>query len=316
MKFTDLPQNLKKEIFKLYILKGDDNFVIQSAIKHISNACGNEMGDFNKSFFNDENFSSEKVKEACLMLPIGNDRKFVLIKNVLKLSEAEKTNMLEIIKELPQTTTLVIVYNDAWKFLKDGEIVDCGKLGNDILSKYILVEASKSNKKITQEAILQLISLCNNNMTKISNELKKVICYCDNEISSEDINEIVEKDNEYQIYELSENLGKKKTLESIKILTSFLQKKEPFQSIFGLISNHFRRIIHSSLSNLSNAELANMFSVKEYAIIKAREQSKYFSKAQLKNILEILEETDNMVKSGKMSAENAIYYLVFKILYC
>ena len=59
-----------------------------------------------------------------------------------------------------------------------------------------------------------------------------------------------------------------------------------------------------------------MFDVKPFAILKARNQSKYFSKVQLKNILSLLEEVDFMIKSGQMQAENALYYLTFKILSC
>lgn len=316
MKFIDLPQSLKKQVLNLYIIKGEDDFVVKSAIKHISNACGNEMSDFNKTILTDENFSAEKFLEACEMLPIGNDRKFILVKSVTKISEGDKQKLSNCLASLPPLTTVVIEYTDAWKFLKEGEVVDCNKLGSDLISKYVKVEVSKNKKKISDSSVLKLMAQCNFNMTKISSELKKLLSYCDDEILDEDIDVLLTKDNEYQIFELSESLGKKNALKSLQILSSFLEKKEPFQVLFSLISNHFRRIAHSSFSNLSNQELANLFSVKEFAIAKAREQSKFFSKAQLKSILEILEETDSLFKNGKMTAENALYYLTFKILFC
>ena len=92
-----------------------------------------------------------------------------------------------------------------------------------------------------------------------------------------------------------------------------LEKKD--YSILGLITNHFRRIIFCGLSDYTNEELADMLKVKPFAVLKARNQSKLYSKIQLKKILELLEELDFMIKSGKMQYENAIYYLVFNILY-
>ena len=316
MKFTELPQKLKQNINSIYLLKGNDDFIIQSAIKHISNACGNEFPDFNKVYINDENFNIHKVKDACLTAPLGNDRKFILIKDVFKITEAEKTTLLEILSNLPQTTTITILYNDSWKFLKECDIVDCDSINIDLISKFVKAEVMKAKKQISNEAIGVFISQCNNNITKISNELKKLIYYCDYEVEIEDINKIVEKDFEYQVFELSENLGKKKSCESIKILTTFIDKKEPLQPLFSLICNHFRRIIYSGLSDLPLSELSSIFGVKQYAMLMAKEHSKLFSKAQLKNILEALEETDNMIKTGKMSIENGIFYLAFKILYC
>lgn len=316
MKFIELPQKLKQNISSLYILKGEDEFVIASAIKHISNACGNEFPDFNKSVFDNENFSSEKIRETVEVVPVGLDRKFVLLKNIEKITESEKKVLTEAFSNLPPTTTVAVVYNEAFRFLKGGEIVDCGKLGQDILFKFIKVELNKKGQKISPDAIKDLVELCSYDMTKISSELKKVSAYSEEEISLEDVKLLVEPNNEYQIFELSESLGTKNASKTLITLSNFLRKKEPVQVLFSLISNHFRRIAHSSISGLDNIELAKYFNVKEYAIIKAKQQSKYFSKAQLKNILFVLEEVDSLIKSGKMSAENAIYYLVFKILYC
>ena len=316
MKFVELPQKLKQQILPLYILKGDDSFVVSSAIKHISNSCGNEMSDFNKSFFDNENFSTQKLLEAVEMLPLGNDRKFVLIKNVEKLLEADKKKIEQILENIPSSTTVTLVYNESWKFLKVGEVVDCGKLSPDIIQKFVRVELNKKNKTITAEALKELVELCAYDMTKISTEIKKVSSYSNETVELEDVRALVEPDNEYKIFELTESLGCKNATKTITLLTSFLQKKEPVAVLFGLISNHFRRLAHSAISGLPNAELASFFGVKEFAIAKAKEQAKYFSKAQLKNILLILKDVDNMIKSGKMNAENAIYYLVFKILYC
>ncbi|MGN0748364.1 MAG: DNA polymerase III subunit delta [Christensenellales bacterium] len=316
MKFIELPQTLKQKVENLYILKGDDSFVIDSAIKHINNACGNEMPDFNKSFFDNENFSATKIQESINMLPFGNDRKFILIKQIEKISDSDKKLLTQTFETMPSTTTVAVVYTDVWKFLKDGVIVDCSKQSFDLLSKYIKVEVSKNNLVISSDAIKTLIEICGFNLTNISNELKKLIPYCEDEIVSDDIISLVDPDIEFQIFELTENLGSKNATKSLEILSNFLSRKEPVQNLFSLISNHFRRLAHSSFSTAPADELANLLGVKEYAIIKARQQAKFFSKAQLKNILSTLEEIDNMIKSGKMASENAIYYLIFKILYC
>lgn len=316
MKFIELPQKLKQNVASLYVLKGEDSFVVSSAIKHISNACGNEMADFNKTFFDNENFSANKLIEAVEMMPLGNDRKFVLIKGVEKISENEKKTLQSLFENLPLSTTVVLVYNDAWKFLKNGEIVDCGKQSADLLQKFVRVELNKRNTTISPEALKEIVEICNFDMTKISNEIKKVASFANGEVEVDDIKLLIEPDNEYKIFELTEALGSKNSTKSILLLSSLLSKKEPIPVLFGLISNHFRRLAHCAISPLPNNELAEMFGVKEFAIAKAKEQAKYFSKSQLRNILEILKEIDFMIKSGKMSSENAIYYLVFKILYC
>ncbi len=317
MKFVDLPKNLKIKISPIYILKGEDSFVINSAIKHISNACGNEMSDFNKSTFDNENFATSKFIESLSMLPIGSEKRFILLKNINKLSESDKVEIEKELNNIPDTSCVAIVYNDTLKFLKIGEVVDCGKMDFVMLSKYISLELSKSNKEISQEALRSFIELCSYDMTKISTEIKKITSFSDDKsIEKNDVLAVVNPDEEYQIFEFTENLGRKNGEKVLKILCNFLEKKEPIQNLIGLITNHFRRVAHVSISGMSESELAPLLGVKEYAIVKAKEQAKYFSKVQLKAILHLLVEIDEMIKSGKMNAENAIYYLIFKILYC
>lgn len=317
MKFINLPKSLKEKILPIYILKGDDSFVVNSAIKHISNACGNELSDFNKVVFNDENWSTQRFIESISMLPIGADYKFVLVREITKLNENDKSLLTNSLENLPETTCVGIIYNELWKFLKVGEVVDCGKMDYSLISKFIISELKKKNKEITLEATRTLIDFCSYDMNKINLELKKLSSYSDDSvIEKKDVLTLVSADKEYRIFELTENLGNKREEQSLNILLELIKRKEPINTLLSLIYNHFRRLAHISLSGMNEKELAQIMGVKEYAIIKAKEQSSLFSKIQIRNIMSLLEEVDVMIKSGKMTAENAIFYLVFKILYC
>ena len=145
------------------------------------------------------------------------------------------------------------------------------------------------------------------------NELAKLECY-DLEsplITKKMVDEIAIKDVEFSVFELTDALSKKKGDKAIKLLK--LMEKDP--GVFSLISNHFRRLFYVSISDMTNSELAALLNVKEYAIVKARELARGFSKAQLKKINALLEELDYNVKSGKLLASNALHLLVFNIIY-
>ena len=97
---------------------------------------------------------------------------------------------------------------------------------------------------------------------------------------------------------------------------TLLNLMEKDTKTFTLVLNHFRRLFFVAVSGLSDKELSTMLSVKEFAIVKARELSKNFTKIQLKNIYEMLNDVDFYIKNGQMQIENALYYLIFGILYC
>ena len=125
------------------------------------------------------------------------------------------------------------------------------------------------------------------------------------------IENVVTKATEFTVFELTEALGKKDSDKALE-LVSLMEKDN---ATLSLITNHFRRLFFIAISDSTNAELASLLGVKEYAIIKARDQIKNFSKMQLKKIYALLEKVDYFIKSGQMQALNALYYLVFSILY-
>ena len=161
--------------------------------------------------------------------------------------------------------------------------------------------------------MLTLIEFTNGYLTKAVNELEKLVYY-DTEselITKQMVDDCAIKDNEFVVFELTEALGKKDIDKAINL--SQLLAKE--QGILALVTNHFRRMFFISISDENDLSLAKELSIKEFAVKKLREQSKNFSKMQLKKIFALLEEIDYKIKSGQMLSENAFNYLIFKILY-
>lgn len=316
MKFLELAAKLKNKVENVYLFTGEDSYLKQTAYKLIKKATiGNCISDFNENFFDNENWNPEKFIEAVNGLPFACGYKLIHVKNLEKISEKDKQIIQNCIDNVQPSTCLVIELNANLKGLHGGEIVDCNNLNNAALSQYINNEIAKSGKKIEPAATNLLIEFCSQNMTKIVSEIPKLIAFSGDEIINCDmIKSLISPDEEFQIFELTEALGNKNKDKSIKLLQNLLEKKE--SALLSLITNHFRRVAFCSLSDYSNEELAEMFDVKPFAILKARNQCKYFSKIQLKNILSLLEEVDFMIKSGQMQAENAVYYLTFKILNC
>lgn len=313
MKFIELATKLKEKVDNVYLLSGDDRYLKQTAYKLIRRATiVEEFAFLNETRFDNENWDINRFEEAVSSMPMGSNYKLVEVKNLEKISEKDKQNLQNIINSISPSTCLVVELNKNLK-LTGGTVVDCSNLDHATLSKYINSEVAKNGKKINPDAVNLLIEFCSLNLTKIITELPKLCAYTD-EINADAVKELVSPDEEYQIYELTEALGNRNKDKSIKLLHLMLEKKET--ALVPLISNHFRRVAFCSLSDYSNDQLAEMFDVKPFAILKARNQSKFFSKVQLKNILALLEEVDFMIKSGKMQAENATYYLVLKILHC
>ena len=309
-----LKERLSKSIKNAYLITGDDFYLFEKAKSMIINSCGIQLRDFNICSFDDDNFNVKSFTDSCEVFPIGDEYRIIILKGITKISEGDKKEILKYLTN-PVSTTIVIIQDYFGKFdflKKEVEQVDAKRMDKNLLVKIIVNDLLKQGKKISAEAVDTLIEACNGYLTKIQNEIVKIVNYSDAELITKAVVEaVVIKDIEYTVFELTEALGKREGDKALRLLS--LMEKE--QGVLTLISNHFRRMFFISISDMTNSELANYLGVKEYAIVKARGQIKEFSKNQLRKINKLLEEIDYSIKSGNMQAVNALYYLVFNILY-
>ncbi|MEG1500169.1 MAG: DNA polymerase III subunit delta, partial [Clostridia bacterium] len=202
-------------------------------------------------------------------------------------------------------------------FLKSAVIVDCKRIEDAYIYKYIVSEVKNNGRNISDLAVRALIEMTNGNMSSICCEISKLcaIYSKDETINHLNVLEVVQKSVEYSIYELSDALSKRDGNAAISLIKNMLLSKEEPSMLLSLISSHFRRLLFVSISDISNEELAMLLGVKEYAIKKAKENAKLFSVRKLKGVNELLENVDYMQKSGEMSSENCLFYVVFNIIH-
>jgi len=322
MKFELLKSSLKQEIKPAYFICGDDSFLEYKSLELIENACNLAFTDFNKVVFAVDGFSAREVVNACEVLPIGDEKRLVIVKDYLnKKNEEEKKIFVEYLKNPTPSTCLVFFSsnptNDFYmSFVNFLEFVDCNKLGEDTLKKWVIAKLSKEGKKISNLALNKIIEFCNFSLTKIDAETNKLLAYIGEEetVKEEDVLQIVTKDAEYIIFELTEALSKKNGTVCFDIIDKLLKQNNNPTSLIAIITNHFRRMFFSSISTYSDAELSKLLNVKEYAIKKSKQQSGLFTKMKLKNIYDLCLQVDYNIKSGKMEGKNALSYLVANIL--
>lgn len=310
-----LKARLNEGFKNCYLFAGEDYELYSRGLSMILRRVNLQFSDFNFAKFDDENFTMKGVLDSCEVMPMGDEKRVVFIKNVQKISENDKKMLLEYLNSSCNTTILIIfdVY-DKFTFVKEyAEFVDCKRFDIPTAINVVANEFLKRNKKISDEACRTLLEYCNGYLTRVISEIDKLVYYDVNEqmVTKKMVDELVVKDNEVVIYELTEALGQKNGDKALKTLEAL--KKEP--GILGLITNHFRRLFFISTSGLGDRELGSLLGVKEYAITKQRAQIRNFSKMQLKKIYALLEEVDFGIKSGAFLQENALNFLVLSILY-
>lgn len=319
MKFAELKKTLREKVEQGYYLKGDDPFLRERAYHLIYDAVKIEMDDLNLNRF-EENIDFEQVIKALDTMPVFSAHRVVYVRLYGKDFKNEKA-LTEYFKN-PNPSSILIVDTGNEDYLKTAgkqlSLVDCNRLSNDIVFPFVLAELKKYGKTISRPACELLCEYTNNDLSKINNELQKLVGYIgeNQEIVQDDIEKMVVKSTEFQIFELTEALARKNSKKVYQILDVLKSRKDEFRMLHALIYKHFRRLFFVSISKDSKADLSKMLGVHEYAITKSQEQARLFTKKQLKEINDICIKLDYDLKNSNISVNNAIDFLVLKILNC
>lgn len=321
MKFEELKNNLKSNIEPAYLLMGVDEFLLSSAYNLIVKYSGMQMEDLNLIKFGEGIIDMKDVVRALNTLPVFCDKKIVYLDiRMSKLNELKNIKDLQEYLECPNMSSVLIVNlgsNDIKFIDKNIEIIDCNRLGINIVSLKIKQIANMSNKNISEETIKLLYDYTLGDLAKITVELNKLISYVGDKDSIEisDIKELVTPSLEYQVFELTDALAKKNSIRVYQIISDMKAKKDEFRTLPAIIFSHFRRLFMVALNQDKNRiELSKLLGVKEYAVKMSMQQAGLFSKSQLKKINELLSQVDFDLKQSNMSIDNAVGLIVLKIL--
>ena len=317
MKFQELKKSLTK-LENVYFINGDDAFLRQKAVEMIENRAVT-LKDLNIIRFDDENTDIANIVIACRALPMMDEHKVVVCKDIAVKKQDDLKPLVEYARNPTPTTVLVVVdgagANVYKKFAEVATVVDCSKLDANLLGRLVLSELAHFNCKINSDALSTLLSYCNFDYTRINNEIIKLASLIGGggTITLNDVHNNVSREIDYDIFELSKAVSVKDGKTAIAIIKNLLDKKESPQMLLMLIQSNFRRMFYAINTKESNAEIASKLGVKEYSIKIAREQGQRFTPARLKKILDLGASLDYQIKAGQMNDENALLDFVANI---
>ena len=316
MKFIELKKHLQNQLDNIYLIEGDDRFVVNNALSQIESKINLNMPDVNRIVIESDKNVAEELMFQLESFPFGDEKKVVIVKG------AESKDVFKriepVIQKMPEYIVLLFVSygeNTLTKQLKKyATHIDCSKLDPKTIASWILARVKKAGKEIEEGALNNVILFTNMNMARIETEIHKLSSMVEPVISVEMVNKYVTRDKEYQIYELAEFLAKKDAVKVYDLIEVMTKGATGSVGLVQYLYSAFRKFLLISLSTESDDELARAFNVKPYAIKMSRVQAGKFTPKQLKHIVDELSKLEFELKNGKANQENAIHIAVSKIL--
>ncbi|MFR5266000.1 DNA polymerase III subunit delta [Clostridium sp.] len=323
-----------------YVLCGTDEFLMKESVdKIISASIDKSFLDLNLAKFDGNNLNFDEFMNACETLPFMADRRAVVMARINFLRDKcdnENKAFYEKAKDYfinPPSSTLVIGYlllNDkrerANKFKK---IIDLDKKGCIIVLvdklkgvrltnkiENIFKEQGKDIGKIELKYFSEMVE---NNFDIIEREVDKLINFTEGrEITKEDINLMLPKTSEDDMFDLIEFISQKKANKAIDLINELISKGEDVFSILRLIQEQLKKLYITKVCLEKGKRLDDIsreLKLPSFVVEKLINQSRKFKDGAIKKALNISLETEKRLKSQSyLDKKTEIELMVINIL--
>ncbi|MAW31478.1 MAG: DNA polymerase III subunit delta [Flavobacteriales bacterium] len=332
MNYKDILADITdKKTSPIYFLVGEEPYYIDKLCNEFSNKLiKKEERDFNQVVFYGKDTNIEEIILECKQFPFGAEKRLVIIKEAQSLKNIE---LLDSYFDNPQlTTVLVIAYkkksiDKRKKFGKNLNkktiVFESSKIYDNQIPTWILNYLNKKEFKIENNAIAILTEHIGANLSKIANELEKLMLVVpkNKKISNQDIELHIGISKDFNIFELQNEIGKRNIYKTNQIIQFFSKNTKNYHivSIIGSLFSFFQKLLtYHFTENKSKSNIASVLQINPYFINQYEKGANNYSKKQIFKIIEYLKEYDlksKGVMNKSFTQNHLLQELIFKILH-
>jgi len=324
--------DIKKGTLKpIYFLMGDEPYYIDKISDYIEeNILDETEKGFNQQVMYGRDVTIEDIVGAAKRYPMMAEKQVLIVKEAQDLSRS--IEKLISYAEHPQPTT-VLVLNYKYKKLdkrkklhkavaKTGLVYESKKLYDNQVSDWIRRVLSGKKYQIDPKAALMLVEFLGTDLSKIANELDKLMLVLPKEtiITDAHIEENIGISKDFNNFELKKAIGEKNVLKANRIINYFVEnpKKNPTVMTISLLNGFFTKLLlFHGLKDKSKNSVAKALGVSTYFVDEYFLAARNFPMRKVAQVIAALRDAD--VKSKGVGAnqtqEDILKELLFKILH-
>ncbi len=340
MTAADIIKDLSNRKYKpLYLLHGDEPYFIDLVSNYVEHKLlpDAEKG-FNQTVLYGKDTDIMTVLNAAKRYPMMADYQVVLVKEAQEMKWGNESddkkgiNPLLSYLENPLTGTILVFCYKYGKFdkrkktykaiEKNGIIFESAALYDSKIPAWIETYLIEKGYKINQQASLMLAEYLGNDLSKIVNELDKLMLNvaAGQEITLKHIHDNIGISKEYNVFELQTALSRKDALKVNRIINYFEAnpKANPMVLVLGNLNNFFSKVlIYHYSKDRSPQNLARELGISPFFIKDYEQAARSYPDNKTKQIISYLREYDVKSKGveSNTDAGGLMKELMFKILH-
>jgi DNA polymerase-3 subunit delta len=315
----------------IYFLMGEESYYIDKISEYIEkNVLSEEERGFNQMVLYGRDVSIEDIIGNAKRFPMMAEKTVVIVKEAQDLSRT--IEKLVSYAENPLTST-VLVINYKYKTLdkrkklykvaaKHGVVFESKKLYENQVADWIRKVLNGKNFQMEPKAAQMLVEFLGTNLSKISNELDKLILVLPEGtiINPSHIEENIGISKDFNNFELRKAVGNKNIFKANQIINYFSSnpKNNPTVMTISLLSSYFTQLfIYHGLKDKSKANVAKNLGVSPYFVDDYVIAARNYPMRKVSQVIGFLRDADVKSKGvgANISQSDLLKELLFKILH-
>ena len=303
----------------MYFIYGIDEYLIKTKINEILNE--HNLTNIDTTTYEFDDNLSDIINDAST-ISLFTSKKAIIVNNANIFKSGINTEILEKYIENPNLDTILIFV------LKEEKLDERRKITKLLRTKTKVLELNKSNinsfvkdmfkgYKIDNNTIDYFIKRVGDNLLILENESVKLKLYKeDKNISIDDIDELITKNIDIDLFKLIDAIISKDKDTAVTIYNEMLKQKEEPIAIIITLANQIRIMYQTKelykLGYREN-EIASILNIHPFRVKKAHEKNSKYSSNTLLKLLNNLATLDLNIKKGLVDKTIALELFILQI---
>jgi DNA polymerase-3 subunit delta len=326
----------------IYILYGADDYSISREMDSIKQSVGDPSSlATNTSVLDGSEVTVNDLRVACETVPFLSEKRLVVIygllerftprqlaRGELKKSESQIINYEVfggIINSLPPSTILVLIENELkesnplFKMIAvQAQVKAFPSLKTQQLREWIATRIKEEGASISPAATTSLTRLIGSNLWIMSSELKKLTLYTNEQrIEDKDVRALVSYAQQSNVFSMVDAIVEFNIQKAQIILQQLLGEGDSPTQLLNMLTRQMRLIVRArelKQQHRSETEIRSRLGLTaDWLVRKTLEQANRYTLPRLKQVYQLLVETDLAIKTGKYDGELALNILVAEL---
>ncbi len=319
-----LNEDLKTGQFNnVYLLYGEEAYLKKQYKEKLRNAMLSPDDTMNYAYYEGKGINVNEVIDLAETLPFFAERRLIIMEET-GLFKSASSELADYLKEMPETTSMIFIETEVDKRNKlykavqsKGRVVELGRQDEATLIRWVASGIKREGKNVSESTVRHLLAKVGTDMENIQKELEKLFCYTmdKDSITTEDVEAICTTQITNQIFDMVNAVADKHQKKALQYYYDLLALKEPPMRILFLLARQFKQLLEvkdMEQKGYGRKEIAEKLSINPFAVGKYQVQAKAFQAKELRSIIEDAVETEECVKTGKLTDTLGVELFIVK----